>query len=149
LLLLSILASASVIVYNVSTNYIAASWDEFNAGIWIRNNTEEKAVFLTYYSIHSPPTMIGGRLRVLSYLNWPYGHGIELNEIWNRMRDVDSAYTGTVADLEMVIKKYDIKYIYVGEEESENYPKCIEKFDNIEWLKLVYNERLKIYKIIK
>jgi len=149
LLLLSILASASVIVYNVSTNYIAASWDEFNAGIWIRNNTEEKAVFLTYYSIHSPPTMIGGRLRVLSYLNWPYGHGIELNEIWNRMRDVDSAYTGTVADLEMVIKKYGIKYIYVGEEESENYPKCIEKFDNIEWLKLVYNERLKIYKIIK
>ncbi|MGQ9551390.1 MAG: hypothetical protein ACUVUE_03080 [Candidatus Bathycorpusculaceae bacterium] len=149
LLLLSILASASVIVYNVSTNYIAASWDEFNAGIWIRNNTEEKAVFLTYYSIHSPPTMIGGRLRVLSYLNWPYGHGIELNEIWNRMRDVDSAYTGNVAYLEMVIKKYDIKYIYVGEEESENYPKCIEKFDNIEWLKLVYNERLKIYKIIK
>lgn len=149
LLLLSILASASVIVYNVSTNYIAASWDEFNAGIWIRKNTEEKSVFLTYYSIHSPPTMIGGRLRVLSYLNWPYGHGIELNEIWNRMRDVDSAYTGNVAYLEMVIKKYDIKYIYVGEEESENYPNCIEKFDNIEWLKLVYNERLKIYKIIK
>ncbi len=149
LLLLSILASASVIVYNISTNYIAASWDEYNAGIWIRNNTEEKSVFLTYYSIHSPPTMIGGRLRVLSYLNWPYGHGIELDDIWNRMRDVDVAYAGSVDDLEMVIKKYNVNYVYVGGEEVENYPKCVEKFDNIEWLKPVYNGSLKIYKIIK
>ena len=148
LLLLSVLASASVIIYNISTSYTAASWDEYNVGMWIRDNTEEKSVFLTYYSIHSPPTMIGGRLRVLSYLNWPYGHGIELEDIWGRMADVDKAYAGSVDDLKETIKKYNIKYVYVGREELKNYPKCVEKFDKIEWLKLVYNGSLRIYTVI-
>jgi len=147
LLLLAVLTSASVIVYNVSTSYIAVSWNEYEAGVWIRDNTEKKSVFLTYYSIHSPPTMIGGRMRVLSYLNWPYGHGIELHKIWSRMEDVDRAYRGGLDDLERAIKKYDVAYIYVGREEIANYPKCVEKFSNVEWLNLVYDKGVKIYKV--
>ncbi|MEM2806464.1 MAG: hypothetical protein QXK86_06415 [Candidatus Bathyarchaeia archaeon] len=45
LLTLSILASGSVILYNVSTNYLGASWDEYNVGMWIRENTEENLYF--------------------------------------------------------------------------------------------------------
>jgi len=147
LLLLSVLTSASVIIYNVSTSYVAADWDEYNLGVWVRNNTEEKAVFLTYYSIHSPATMIGGRVRVLSYLNWPYGHGIALDDIWHRVHDVDVAYSGSANDLLMVVEKYNITYIYVGREELANYPRCIEKFDQIQWLKTVYNGSLRVYKV--
>jgi len=148
LLLLSILASASVVVYNLSTNYPGASWDEYNLGMWVRDNTEERAVFLTSSSIHSPPTMIGGRLRVLSYLNWPYGHGISLDDIWKRVYDVDRAYNGTENDLKEVVEIYNATYVYVGREELRNYPRCIAKFDSIEWLKLVYNGSLRIYKIV-
>lgn len=148
LLLLSILASASVVLYNLSTNYPAASWDEYNLGMWVRNNTEEKSVFLTYYSIHSPPTMIGGRVRVLSYLNWPYGHGIPLDDIWKRVHDVDRAYNGTVDDLREVVEIYNVTYVYVGGEELSNYPGCAAKFDGVEWLKPVYNGSLRIYKIV-
>ncbi|MEM2145806.1 MAG: hypothetical protein QW304_04940 [Thermoproteota archaeon] len=147
LLLLSVLASGSVVLYNLSTNYLAASWDEYRVGMWIRENTEKGSVFLTYYSIHSPPTMIGGRLRVLSYLNWPYGHGIKLDEIFERMEDIDEAYAGTMEDLERVINKYNIKYVYIGIEELRNYPHCVEKFNKIEWLKLVYNGSLKVYAV--
>jgi len=147
LLLLSVLTSGSVIVYNVSTNYVAVSWDEYDAGTWIRGNTEEKSVFLTYYSIHSPPTMIGGRMRVLAYPNWPYGHGIELRNIWSRMGDIDKAYTGSVDDLERAIKRYNVTYVYVGREEIVNYPKCVEKFDGVEWLRLVYDKGVRIYKV--
>ena len=71
LILLSILASASVVIYDLGTNYPAASWDEYNLGVWVRENTPQKSVFLTYYSIHSPPIMVGGRERVLSYLTGP------------------------------------------------------------------------------
>jgi len=99
LLLLSILTTASVITYNIGTSYEAASWDEYNLGIWVRDNTEERAVFLTYYSIHSPPTMIGGRLRVACYINWPYGHGVALDDINKRFDDVDRAYMGNEEDL--------------------------------------------------
>ena len=148
LLLLSILTSASVITYNVGTSYEAASWDEYNLGLWVRDNTEERAVFLTYYSIHCPPTMIGGRLRVASYVNWPYGHGVALDDINERFGDVDRAYTGNEDDLRQVIETYNIQYIYVGSEELSHYPGCVARFNSIEWLEPVYNEILQVYKIV-
>ena len=146
LVLLSVLTSASVILYNVGTSYTAANWNEYNAGIWVRDNTEPQAVFLSYYSIHSPPTMIGGRLRVASYVNWAYGHGVPLDEIYARFDDVDKAYTGSEAELKQVIEKYNVTYIYVGNEELSHYPQCSEKFDNITWLQPVYNGSLRIFK---
>jgi hypothetical protein len=148
LILLSVLASASVILYNVGTSYNAANWDEYNAGMWVCGNTEPKAVFLTYYSIHCPPTMIGGRLRVASYMNWAYGHGVALDDVYARVNDVDKAYTGTEADLKQVIEKYNVAYIYVGNEELSHYPQCTAKFDNITWLKPVYTESVRIYKAV-
>ena len=147
LLLLSLLASTSVILYNVGTSYNAASWSEYNAGMWIRDNTEENSVFLSYYSIHCPPTMIGGRLRVASYANWAYGHGIALDEIYKRFDDVDRAYNGTESELEQVIAKYGVTYVYVGLEELRHYPQCTAKFDSIVWLNPVYNESIRIYEI--
>jgi uncharacterized membrane protein len=147
LLLLSVLTTASVIVYNVGTSYQAASWDEYNLGMWVRDNTEERAVFLTYYSIHCPPTMIGGRLRVASYVNWAYGHGIPYDDIQKRFADVDLAYTGNEDDLRQVIETYNVAYIYVGSEELSKYPGCIARFNSIDWLEPVYGESLRIYKV--
>lgn len=148
LLLLSVLTSASVILYNVGTSYRAASWDEYNLGMWVRGNTEERAVFLTYYSIHCPPTMIGGRLRVASYINWAYGHGVAFDDIQKRFDDVDRAYTGSVDDLRQVVETYNVTYIYVGGEELSKYPGCVARFNSIEWLEPVYNGSLRVYKVI-
>lgn len=39
LVLLSILTSVSVIVYNINTNFMGATWAEYNVGIWTRENT--------------------------------------------------------------------------------------------------------------
>ena len=147
LLLFSVLTTASVISYNVGTNYQAASWDEYNAGMWIRDNTEEQAVFLTYFSIHSPPTMIGGRLRVGSYVNWPYGHGLALEDIYKRLDDIDLAYTGSEENLRQVVETYHVTYIYVGREELNKYPGCDVRFNSVEWLEPVYSESLRVYKV--
>ena len=148
LLLLSVLTTASVFIYNVGTTYQAASWDEHNLGMWVRNNTEEQAVFLTYYSIYCPPTMIGGRLRVASYVNWAYGHGVPYDDIQRRFADVDLAYTGSEEDLRQVVETYNVKYIYVGSKELSNYPECVARFDSVEWLEPVYNESLRVYQIV-
>ncbi len=148
LLILSTLSSVSVAMYNLSTSYIAADWNEFDAGMWVRQNTEEKAVFLTSPSIHSPPTMIGGRLRVLSYINWPYGHGVPLDEIWERVEDVKRAYGGGENDLTEVVKKYNISYIYVGKAELREFPDCKRKFERIDWLEKIYEKGcITIYKV--
>jgi hypothetical protein len=148
LLLLSVLTSASVIIYNIGTSYEAASWDEYNVGMWVRDNTEERAVFLTYYSIHCPPTMIGGRLRVASYVNWPYGHGVPYDDIQKRFADVDRAYTGSEDDLRQVVETYNVTYIYVGGEELSKYPGCVARFNSIAWLEPVYDGSLRVYKVI-
>jgi hypothetical protein len=148
LLLLSVLTTANVIIYNVGTSYQAASWDEYNLGMWVRGNTEERAVFLTYYSIQCPPTMIGGRLRVASYENWAYGHGVPLDDIQKRFADVNRAYTGSEDDLRQVIETYNVTYIYVGREELDKYPQCVARFNSIEWLEPVYNGSLRVYKVI-
>ena len=147
LLLLSVLTTASVITYNVGTSSQAASWDEYNLGMWVRDNTEEQAVFLTYYSIHCPPTMIGGRLRVASYVNWPYGHGLALDDIYKRFDDIDLAYTGSEDDLRQVVETYNVAYIYVGNDELSHYPGCIARFNSVEWLEPVYSETFQVYKV--
>jgi uncharacterized membrane protein len=148
LLLLSILTTASVIAYNVGTSTQAASWDEYNVGMWVRNNTPERAVFLTYYFIHSPPTMIGGRLRVASYVNWAYGHGVPYDDIKNRFADIDRAYTGSESDLKQVVDTYNVTYIYVGTDELSHYPGCVARFDSIEWLEPVYDRSLWVYQVV-
>ena len=114
LVLLCVLTSASVIIYNVGTNYTAANWSEYQLGLWVRSNTPERSVFLTYYSIHSPPAFIGGRLTVSSYINWPYGWGVPLSDVYQRQSDIDRAYTGTATDLQASCTKYNVSYVYVG-----------------------------------
>ena len=148
LILFSIFGSVSVVLYNVGTAYTAANWDEYNLGLWVRDNTPQRSVFLTYYSIDTPATMIGGRLRVSSYFNWPYGQGIPFGDIQKRNSDIDRAYTGNATDLQQVIVSYHVSYVYVGNDELRNYPACVEKFDGISWLQPVYSiGELHIYKI--
>jgi hypothetical protein len=148
LLLFSVLTSASVVVYNVGTNYSGASWNEYQLGLWVRGNTPSNSVFLTYYSIHAPSSMIGGQLRVSSYFNWPYGHGVPLDEVFKRGHDIDMAYNGTASQLEAVIREYNVSYVYVGSEELVNYPGCIARFNDVGWLTQVYiNGNLQIYQV--
>ncbi len=140
LVLLSILTSVSVIVYNVNTDFMGATWAEYNVGMWVRENTQENSVFLTYYYIHAPTSMIGGRLRVSSDINWPYGHGIPLEDIWAREEAIDNAYSGNVSQLEGLVREYNVSYVYVGSQELNKYPNCVSHFNSISWLTSVYNE---------
>ena len=149
LVLLSIITSASVIIYNVGTEYTGASWGEYQLGLWVRDNTPQNSVFLTYYGVHEPPSMIGGRLRVSSYVYWPYGHGIPLDQVNQREHDIDAAYNGTVAELASVIREYNVSYMYVGNEEtSYYYLTCIAHFDAVGYLTTVYSDgNLRIYQV--
>ncbi|MFZ2070110.1 MAG: hypothetical protein WAV32_00585 [Halobacteriota archaeon] len=137
LLVFSIFTSALVATWNLSTRYSCADACEYATGLWVRENIPERAVFLTWYSIHTPVTMIGGRLRVLGYVNWAYGHGFDM---WGRMADVERAYRGNISETRDVMRKYDANYVYVGEEELKNAPGCLNKFEHCKQLELVYED---------
>lgn len=148
LVLFSILTSTSVIIYNVGTEYTAVSWSEYQVGIWVKENTPENSVFLTYYSIQCPPSMIGGRLRVSSYVYWPYGHGEPLDEVFGREQAINNAYNGTQNQLKSIVREYNVNYVYVGSDELYNYPGCVERFDELGWLEQVYSEdNLYVYEV--
>jgi hypothetical protein len=148
LILLSIMTSASVVIFNVGTEYTSVNWSEYKIGLWVRENTPENSVFLTYYSIHAPSSMIGGRLRVSSYVNWPYGHGIPLDQVLQREDDIDAAYAGTEIQLATVVREYNVSYVYVGGEEINNYHNCVARFDAVRWLTQVYVDgNLRIYQV--
>jgi hypothetical protein len=148
MILLSLFSSVSVVIYNVGTAYTAADWNEYNVGMLVRSMAPERAVFLTYYSIDCPVTMIGGRLRVSSYFNWAYGQGTPYDDIVKRNDNIDRAYTGNETDLRDVVATYNVTYVYVGNEELRNYPGCAERFNNVTWLKSVYAENnLYVYEV--
>jgi hypothetical protein len=148
LVLLCVITSASVIVYNVETQYLGVSWSEYQLGLWVRDNTPQNSVFLTYYGVHEPTSMIGGRLRVSSYIYWPYGHGEPLDQVFQREHDIDSAYNGTATELAAVIHEYNVSYVYVGNEELNNYPNCVAHFNSIDWLTQVHADgNLLIYQV--
>ena len=141
LLIASLLTSALVVLWNVSTEFPCASLEELKAGLWVRESTPQCSVFLTAPSIHCPPTMIGGRLRVLSYVNWPYGHGLD---VWERLDDVERAFS-SVDGLREVIEKYNVSYVYVGPEERKLASQSL--FDNAPFLRLIYDKGVRIYEV--
>jgi hypothetical protein len=149
LVLLSVMTTASVIAYNVGTDYAGVSWSEYQLGLWVRDHTPQKAVFLTYYGIHEPPTMIAGRVRVSSYVYWPYGHGIPLDQVWQREHEIDSAYNGTATELAAVVREYNVSYVYVGNEETGYYSlNCIAHLDSVGFLTTVYSDgNLRVYQV--
>ena len=150
LVIFSVLTTTSVIIYNVGTDFLGATWNEYDAGLWIRDNTPQNSVFLTYYGIHEPPTMIGGRLRVSSYVYWPYGHGIPLGQVNQREQDIDLAYTTNQTQLARTILLYNVSYVYVGNEELNNYPNCVTYLNTVTWLTTVYAEgNIHIYAVDK
>jgi hypothetical protein len=105
----SVLTSFFVVTSNVTTEYGWDSWEEYDAGMWIRENTPQKSVFLTQTTIRSPVTQIGGRLRIMGYGTWPYGHGFDMFE---RAGDIEKkAYPGTIEDAIKVMEKYNATYV--------------------------------------
>ncbi len=148
LLVLSMLSTLPVVLWN-QTDYGCASFDELQAGLWVREHTPSDSVFLTWPSLHSPPTMIGGRLRVLGYTNWAYGHGVPFDNIWERVEDIKFAFRSE-KNLSMVIDKYNVDYVYLGLDEyvaSKNSSKVLMNSPRL--LPVFQKGWVVIYKVVK
>ncbi len=121
---------------------------DMKAGLWIRENTPQKSVFVTMPTVHSAPTDIGGRLRIISYINWPYSHGFNYGEdnVFSRVDDVETVYR--TADINLVKSKYKANYIFLGQEERGKFPGAESLLDKNVFLKKVYTqEGVSIYEI--
>jgi len=117
--------------------------EDLKAGLWIREFTPQRSIFIGMPTVHSPIDQIGGRLRVLSYINWPYSHGYYLGEdnVFKRLEDIQNLYQNS-NNKELVLeimKKYRANYIFYGPEEKNKFPEASIHLDQNESLKKVYD----------
>jgi hypothetical protein len=131
--------------YNKNFAYSNA---DYQAGLWIRENTPKNAIFITYPSVHNSASDIAGRIRVLSYINWPYSHGFNegRDNVFTRVDDVNTFYNDpTRLD---ILNKYGVNYVYFGGEERSNYQISENKLESVEFLEKVYEkEDIKVFRI--
>lgn len=126
----------------------AYTQSDYEVGLWIRNHTPQRSVFLSMPTVHDPATQIGGRLRVLSYINWPYSHGYNTgsDNVFARLDDIKLVYSQM--DSKFVLYKYKVRYVYSGPEELANFPKHREILDQATNLRVVYNSGgIQIYEV--
>jgi hypothetical protein len=149
LTLVSSFTSINLLVHSYLNKTVGYSLQDYESGMWIRENTPEKSVFVTMPTVHSAPTDIGGRLRIISYINWPYSHGFNTGDdnVFSRVKDVTGVYKS--GDVKMVQVKYNAKYIYYGGDERGEFPDAWQYFDKNMSLKMVYDkDNVKIYEIL-
>lgn len=128
----------------------AYSINDLQAGLWIREHTPQKAVFIAMPTVHTPVDQIGGRLRVLSYINWPYSQGYNWGEdnVFKRQEDIENLYMNSQSELavSLIMNKYRADYIFYGLEEKNRFPEAEINFDKLANLVKVYNsDEVKIW----
>ncbi len=130
----------------------AYSLPEYKAGLWMRENTLQNTVFAQLPTVHSAVSDIAGRPRIISYITWPYSHGFNTGEdnVFSRRDDMEILYKTSDQELiKTILQKYDIHYIYYGQEERNFAPLAENSFDSTSYLKKIYNsEGIAIFQFI-
>lgn len=133
---------------------------EYNALMWIRENTDANAVFLTFHYIniekstisgtyaragrgHSLVPTIGERRVLLNLRAVFLSKRMNHNETLRLASDIDFIYTSD--DLQksiQLLESYSVNCIYVGPDEQERYEIAIYKFESQKYFENVYSNNL-------
>lgn len=120
------------------------SQSQYNVGTWIRDFTPQRSIFITSPTVHSPVSDIAGRLRILSYINWPYTHGFNVGKdnVFTRLDDIKTFYESASNPLvtTRILDLYNIQYIYVGEEERSDFPNAQNELESNNRVKKIYDQ---------
>ena len=107
------------------SNYQLFSAGAVQAGEYVRNNTEEDAVFLTGVHHLNPVASIGGRRIVCGPDLWLYYHGLDTN---TRKADIARFYADPAGNLD-VLETYGVDYVAVSSYERNDYQPNISALD--------------------
>lgn len=99
------------------SNYWAFGTNAVEAGKWVRDSTEEDAVFLTGTQHLNPIDSIAGRAIVCGPDLWLYWHGFDTTE---RKMDI-AAFLSDPENGQDILEKYGADYIFVSSYERSNY----------------------------
>ena len=151
----------AIIIAATLTSWLTVLWSALNkaqgysrndmgVGLWIRENTPQRSMFLAMPTVHSPITQIGGRLRVLSYITWPYSHGFKYGDddnVFRRLEEIENFYEGEGSD---ILARYKVDYVYWGSEERDKFPQSEYVLGGMDELVLVYDGgESRVYRVVR
>jgi len=135
-------------------NYLKDTYlDNFNAINWINKNISGQPVMLeavgNSYTTFNQISISTGLPTVEGWIvhEWLWRGGYDKPK--QRQDDVQKIYeSNNFEELKTLIKKYNIKYIFVGSKELEQYPKLNEKnFQEIGGQIIFQSGKTKIYQL--
>ena len=126
------------------SDYVAFTRSSVEAGEFVRDRTEEDAVFMTGTQHLNPVCAIGGRTVVCGPDLWLYWHGFDTGE---RQEELRLFYEDPEAYPE-IPAGYGVSYIYVSSYERNNYEVDEEALDR-NYVKVFENGETTIWKIPK
>lgn len=103
-------------------------WKLNDLGLWVKNNTSKKAIFLTSFDLYHPVSLVGRKV----FLGWPYfawSAGLDTD---NRGKVVREIYTGKDKKLICyMLSQNNIQYVLLeGGHEEKLYWQNKDFFDN-------------------
>ena len=107
------------------SNYQLFSAGAVQAGEFVRDETEEDALFLTGVHHLNPVASIGGRRIVCGPDLWLYYHGLDTSE---RKADISRFYADPAANQD-VIGRYGVDYVVVSSYERADYQPDVAALD--------------------
>jgi len=122
---------------------------------WLKKNIKGYPVIL---EAHGPEYTEFARISsftgIPTVLGWP-GHELQWRGSWDeagkRMADVDTIYTTTdIEQAKQLLKKYKVKYVYVGALEKDKYAGSLQGLDKFsQFMDIIYTNKLEtvIYKM--
>jgi len=142
-----------LITFTISTGFVSViremtlSWKIANQSsimiaTKIKQKTNPEGIFLTSDEHNHPVSMLAGRKILLGYRGWLWTHGIDYSQT---VTDIELMFAGTPRTLDL-LKKYRIKYIYIGENERKKWQANLEFFDQ-HFPKIISDPNVSIYQV--
>ncbi|MBQ3124454.1 MAG: hypothetical protein IJC09_03400 [Clostridia bacterium] len=130
--------------YNSGADYQTFSDYDIEMAEYIKENTPSDAVFLTSTYHLNPVVTLAGRNIYLGSSLYVYFHGLD-DDYYNRNSQIAVAYTGDYENLIAFCEENGIDYVYVGENERNEYSPSEEMLGK---LQMVYSSGTEtLYKV--
>ena len=127
--------------------YRAFSPEEIEAGVFSRDHTEPRALFLTGQNHNQAALCLGGRQIILGYDFWINSHGYNRKTYDSLLEDVKEMYRGGDKS-EALLAKHKVDYVYIGQGERDGL-KANEAYFAANHTLAFKNSAISIYKIRK
>jgi uncharacterized membrane protein len=128
--------------------------DEYAGVRWLQENVEGAPVVLEGVGLdYTWAARVSTRTGLPTVLGWPK-HEYRLQDTWKpldeRRKDVETAYnTTSLTKARAILDKYNVRYVYVGDFEHENYTEAgLAKFVGLG--KIVFRQdKVTIYEVLR